>query len=41
MLDHLGLEREAADGVEPGVGKLADNINQDWAACFRSEQKST
>jgi len=40
MLDHLGLEREAADGVEPGVAKLADNINQDWVACFRSEQKS-
>jgi trehalose 2-sulfotransferase len=40
MLDHLGLEREAADGVEPRVAKLADNINQDWVACFRSEQKS-
>ena len=40
MLDHLGLERAAADGVEPGVAKLADNINQDWVARFRSEQKS-
>jgi LPS sulfotransferase NodH len=39
MLDRLGLEREAADGVEPAVAKLADNINQDWAARFRSEQK--
>ena len=41
LLDHLGLEREAADGVEPGVAKLADNINQDWVTRFRSEQKST
>ena len=41
ILDHLGLEREAADDVEPGVAKLSDNINQDWVACFRSEQKST
>jgi trehalose 2-sulfotransferase len=40
MLDHLGLEREAANGVEPSVAKLADNINQDWVACFRSEQES-
>jgi LPS sulfotransferase NodH len=40
VLDHLGLEREAADGVEPGVAKLTDNINRDWVACFRSEQKS-
>ena len=39
MLDRLGLEREAADGVEPEVAKLADDINQDWAVCFRSEQK--
>jgi len=39
-LGHLGLECEAADGIEPGVAKLADNINQDWVACFRSEQKS-
>jgi LPS sulfotransferase NodH len=41
ILDHLGLEREAADDVEPGVAKLSDNINQDWVACFRSEQKPT
>ena len=40
VLDQLGLEREAADGVEPGVAKLSDTINQDWAARFRSEQKS-
>ena len=41
VLDHLGLEREGADGVEPGVAKLADDISQDWAARFRSAQKST
>ena len=41
VLDHLGLEREGADGIEPGVAKLADDISQDWAARFRSEQKST
>jgi LPS sulfotransferase NodH len=40
MLDHLGLEREAADGVEPGIAKLADDINQDWVARFRAEQQS-
>ena len=39
MLDHLGLERQAADGVELGVAKLADGINQDWVARFRSEHK--
>jgi LPS sulfotransferase NodH len=38
VLDLLGLEREAADGVEPAVAKLADDINRDWAARFRSEQ---
>jgi LPS sulfotransferase NodH len=41
ILDHLGLEGETADGVELGVAKLADNINQDWVARFRSEQKPT
>ena len=30
ILDRLGLERQAADGVELGVAKLADGINQDW-----------
>ena len=41
IMDHLGLEREAADGVELGLTKLADNINQDWVTHFRSEQKPT
>ena len=37
MLDCLGLARGAACGVEPGVAKLADDTNQDWAARFRSK----
>jgi LPS sulfotransferase NodH len=41
MLGRLGLEREAADGVEPAVAKLADDTNQDWVARFRSDQKIT
>jgi LPS sulfotransferase NodH len=39
MLNHLGLDREAADGIEPTVAKLADDTNRDWAARFRSEQE--
>jgi LPS sulfotransferase NodH len=41
MLDRLGLERDAADGIEPAVAKLGDDTNQDWVARFRSEQKTT
>jgi trehalose 2-sulfotransferase len=37
MLRLLGLDSRAADGVEIGVAKLADDINRDWAARFRSE----
>ena len=40
VLDHLGLDRAAAHGVKPEVAKLADGINRDWAARFRSEQRS-
>lgn len=36
-LDELGLERDAAAGVEPSVAKLADGISRDWVARFRSE----
>ena len=39
MLDRLGLDVAAADGVEPAVAKLADDTNHEWAARFRSEQK--
>jgi len=38
VLDRLGLGRAAADGVEPGVAKLADDTNRDWVARFRAEQ---
>ena len=41
VLARLGLEREAAEGVEPAVVKLADDTNRDWMARFRSEQKIT
>lgn len=40
VLDRLGLGRAAADGVEPGVAKLADDTNRDWVARFRAEQAS-
>jgi LPS sulfotransferase NodH len=36
MLDHLGLDREAACGVESGVAKLADKTSQDWVTRFRA-----
>lgn len=39
ILDHLGLDREAANGIEPSIAKLADDINQDWVARFRSEHR--
>lgn len=37
VLDYLGLERAAADAVEPDVVKLADHTNREWVARFRSE----
>ncbi len=39
VLDHLGLDCEAAGGVEPGVAKLADKTSQVWVARFRSEHR--
>jgi LPS sulfotransferase NodH len=38
VLDRLGLGRQAAEGVEPGVAKLADDTNRDWVTRFRAEQ---
>lgn len=38
VLEHLGLNPEAAAGVEPGVAKLADEISKDWVARFRAER---
>ncbi|MCX2724359.1 Stf0 family sulfotransferase [Roseibium salinum] len=36
ILARLGVNPAAADGVSPGVAKLADETNRDWAARFRS-----
>ncbi|WP_417708685.1 Stf0 family sulfotransferase [Roseibium aggregatum] len=35
VLQHLGLKEAAADGVVPGVAKLADAISADWVSRFR------
>lgn len=37
ILDRLGLEVGAADGVTPSVRKLADGTNLAWVARFRAE----
>ena len=37
ILEQLGLDPSKADGIEPGVRKLADDINQDWIAQFNRE----
>ena len=36
LLEHLGLERTMAEGVEPGVGKLADETSRRWVERFRA-----
>jgi trehalose 2-sulfotransferase len=38
VLERLGLDPAAADGVSPKVKKLADQTNDDWVAQFRAEQ---
>lgn len=37
VLDALGLEPSAANDLQPGVRKLADQTSRDWAARFRAE----
>ncbi|MEE4011029.1 Stf0 family sulfotransferase [Roseibium sp. FZY0029] len=37
VLKHLGLKETAADGVVPGVAKLADATSADWVSRFRLE----
>lgn len=37
ILETLGLDGNAANGVVPGVAKLADAINRDWVMRFRAE----
>lgn len=38
VLNHLGLDGKAAEGVKPGVAKLADATSREWATRFRSER---
>jgi len=37
ILGRLGRDRAAADGIVPGVRKLADSESRDWVARYRSE----
>ena len=37
VLESLELDPQAADGIEPGVRKMADARSQDWIARFRAE----
>jgi LPS sulfotransferase NodH len=37
IIVRLGLDPRTADGVTPGVRKLADGINGDWVARYRAE----
>lgn len=37
VLVHLGLDPDAANGIEPGVAKLADATSRDWVARYRTE----
>jgi trehalose 2-sulfotransferase len=38
VLASLGVDPRAADGVVPGVRKLADRISQDWSTRFRANR---
>jgi LPS sulfotransferase NodH len=37
ILDRLGLDSAIAKGIAPGVRKLADRVNTDWAGRFRAD----
>ena len=41
VLDQLGLDTKAAEGITPTVAKLADATSQDWMARFLDEQGSS
>ena len=41
VLVRLGLDRDAATGVEPGTAKLFDRTNHAWVTRFRAEQDTT
>lgn len=38
VLDGLGLDPQAADGVNPGVRKMADSTSRDWIERFRADK---
>ena len=38
ILRHLHLDPRAAEGIEPGVAKLADETGREWVSRFRSER---
>jgi LPS sulfotransferase NodH len=40
LLGHLGLDRDAANGVRPEVAKLADGTSREWAARFRADTEA-
>lgn len=37
VLEALGADRKAADGVVPGVARLSDETSRDWTARLRAE----
>ncbi|MEM7060155.1 MAG: Stf0 family sulfotransferase [Pseudomonadota bacterium] len=37
ILEALGLDPETAEGVQPGVAKLADQVSHDWVQRFRRD----
>lgn len=37
VLERLGLDPRAADGIEPEVGRMADTTSRDWIVRFRAE----
>ena len=39
ILTHLDLPAKAADRATPGVRKLADALNKEWAARYRGDRK--
>lgn len=41
VLVHLGLDRQAADGVNPTVARLADETNREWVERFRAETRGS
>ncbi|WP_346895612.1 Stf0 family sulfotransferase [uncultured Roseibium sp.] len=39
ILERLGLDPAAADGISPSVKKLADETSREWVARFRAEEE--